>query len=105
MRSIWTAPGGDWGFGCWVIGDGFIYRSEISLGQYYITVKDDQPFPVRALCTIVATLAWSAVFLGIIMQIKDVCVFVANILACLYRPVFHNDYFEILKCLESQAFE
>ena len=39
------------------------------------------------------------------MQIKDVCVFVANILAWFLRAVFHDDYLKIFERLLTKAFE
>ena len=35
------------------------------------------------------------------MQSKDVCVLVANILAGLYRSVFHNNYLEVVELQSS----
>ena len=72
---------------------------QIALGEDYVRIENNQPVAMGALSTVVATLSRAAVLLGIIMQNKDVCVFVANILASLYRPVFHNNYLEVLLCL------
>ena len=73
--------------------------------QHHIRVEDDEPVAVGPFCTVVTALSGSAVLLGIIMQSKDACVFIANILARFYRPVLHNNDLEILKCLVRQAFE
>ena len=82
-----------------------INRLQITIGQHYVAIQNDDIFTASTLDAVVATLTRAAVLLGVIMLIKDVCVLVANILAWLYRTVFNNNYFEILKSLFSQAFE
>ena len=82
-----------------------INRLQITIGQHHVTIQNDDIFTASTLDAVVANLTRAAVLLGIILQIKDVCVLVANILAWFYRTVFNNNYFEILKSLFSQSFE
>jgi hypothetical protein len=53
--------------------------------------------------TVVARLAGTAVGLQVIMQIKDVCVLVANILAGFLGTVLHNDHLKVLTRLLGQT--
>ena len=72
-----------------------VYGLHKACGRYGIGIKNDDILTLRTLNTIVATLSWSGILLVIIMQIKDVCVFVANILACDFRSVLYNYYLKI----------
>jgi hypothetical protein len=58
-----------------------LYTLQIALWQNYIGVEDNDVVTLGTLHTIVATLAWATVLLIVIMQSKDACVLVANILA------------------------
>ena len=57
--------------------DGF----QIAFGEDDIGIQNDEPFAMGALGSVVAGLSRSSVLLDVIMQIKDVCELVANILA------------------------
>ena len=76
MGSIWTTPGIA-GLSFQFVVDG-LHKARRCNG---VGVDDDDIFAIGALYTLVTALTWPAVLLEVIMQIKDVCVFVANILA------------------------
>jgi hypothetical protein len=57
------------------------------------------------LSAVVAALAGTAVLLIIIMQIKDVCILVADILAGFLRTVFYDNHLEILQLLRAEALQ
>ena len=76
MSCVWTSEGL-----AWILLEFIFYCLQIACGQHDIRIKYDYIFAISALGTVVATLARSAVLFGVIMQIKDVCVLVANILA------------------------
>ena len=78
---------------------------QIVFRQNDVRVKHDEPFPISALCTIIAALSWAAIFFEVIMQIKDVCVLVANILAGFLRSVFNDDNLKVLYILMTEAFQ
>ena len=52
--------------------------------KYNIRIEDNYIFPFSAFGSVVTTLTRTAILLGMIMQNKDVCVFIANILASFY---------------------
>ena len=58
-----------------------------------------------ALGSVVAGLSWASVFLGVIMQVKDVCELVANILARFLRTIFHNDNLKVFQFLFRKALQ
>ena len=86
-------------------GKRFLYSFQIPLRQDHVRVEHNQPFAVGTFGSIVTALARATVFLQVIMQIKDVCVLVANILARFLTSVLNNDDLEVLKRLMCQAFE
>ena len=76
---------------------------KIAIGQDDVGVENKHVFPLGTLDTIVARLTGTAVILQVIMQIKDVCVLVANILARVFTPVLNNNNLEVLERLRAQA--
>ena len=76
---------------------------QIILRQHHIRIKNDEPFAVGTLGTIVATLSWSAVLLKVIMQIKDACELVANILAWFLRTVLYNHHLKVFLSLRAKT--
>ena len=80
-----------------------IYGLQVVFGENHIAVQDDEPFAFCPFGSVVTTLTGAAVLFGVIMQIKDACVFVANILAGFYRSVFNNQYLKVLDGLSTKT--
>jgi hypothetical protein len=76
-----------------------LYTRKIALWQYDVRVEHDEPFAPGPFGTVVAALPRTAVLLLVIMQIKDVCVLVADILAGYFRSVLNNDDLKVPTCL------
>ena len=81
----------------------FLYRLQIGVGQYHIRIKDDEPFATGTFCSIVTALPWTTVLLVVIMQIKDVCELVANILAWFLRTVLYNHHLKVFLSLRAKT--
>ena len=76
---------------------------EIAFGQDDVGVENEDIVALGTLDTIVTTLARATVFLQVIMQIKDVCVLVANILARFLTSVLNNHYLKVFECLGAKT--
>ena len=77
MGSIGTTPGVG-GLALQFVVDGL----HETMGRYGVRIDNQHILATGALHTIVTALSRTAVLLVVIMQIKDACVFFANILAC-----------------------
>ena len=78
---------------------------QIVFWQDNVRVENDKPLAVGTLCPVVATLAWAAVGLGIVIKMKDVRVLVADILTGHSGAVLYNNHLKILHRLLAEALQ
>ena len=100
MCGIWSAKGI-----AGTVEEFLVHGGEVAFGQDAVAVEYEHIFALGVFDAIVACRSRAPVFLGHVLHVESVGIFVDDILAWSRRPVFDDDDLKVVNRLTGEAFE